>query len=81
MSLVQLYFSDNRNSQAENLLRDLMKHPTVFVSKEQSTLALTQYLVRKDPNEARKLLEPLRSAPSTPCAQVAMAQINELPQQ
>lgn len=81
MSLVQLYFSDNRNSQAENLLRDLMKHPTVFVSKEQSTLALTQYLVRKDPNEARKLLEPLRVSPIDAVRTVAMAQINELPQQ
>jgi len=80
MSLVQIYFSDNRTSQAETLLRDLMAHPTVFVSKEQATLALTQYLIRKDPNEARKLLEPLRISPVDAVRNVAMAQSAELPQ-
>jgi predicted negative regulator of RcsB-dependent stress response len=80
LSLVQIYFSDNRTSQAESLLRDLMAHPTVFVSKEQATLALTQYLIHKDPNEARKLLEPLRVSPIDAVRNVAMAQAAELPQ-
>jgi predicted negative regulator of RcsB-dependent stress response len=81
LSLAQIYFSDGRNPQAETVLRDLMAHPTVFVSKDQATLALTQYLIHKDPNEARKLLEPLRVSPVDAVRNVAMAQVAQLPQQ
>jgi predicted negative regulator of RcsB-dependent stress response len=81
LSLSQIYFSDGRNSQAEAVLRDLMAHPTIFVSKEQATLALTQYLIHKDPNEARKLLEPLRVTPTDAVRNVAISQVAELPQQ
>jgi predicted negative regulator of RcsB-dependent stress response len=81
MSLVQLYFSDGRNSQAETLLRDLIKNPTVFVSKDQATLALTQYLIHKDPKEARKLLDPLRVSTVDAVRNVAISQFSQLPQQ
>ena len=81
LSLSQIYFSDGRNSQAETVLRDLMAHPTIFVSKEQATLALTQYLIRKDPVQARKLLEPLRVSPVDAIRNVAVSQLTQLPQQ
>ena len=81
LSLSQIYFSDGRNSQAETVLRDLMAHPTIFVSKEQATLALTQYLIRKDPVQARKLLEPLRVSPIAAIRNVAVSQLSQLPQQ
>lgn len=81
LALAQIYFSDARNAQAEKVLRDLMAHPTIFVSREQATLALTQYLIHKDPAEARKLLEPLRISPVDAVRNVAVSQITELPQQ
>ena len=81
LSLTQIYFTDGRNSQAEALLRDLMAHPTIFVSKDQATLALTQYLIHKDPNQARRLLEPLRVSPVDAVRNVAITQVGQLPQQ
>ena len=44
LSLAQIYFSDGRDTQGESMLRDLMKHPTVFVSSEQATITLAKYL-------------------------------------
>lgn len=78
LSLAQIYFSDGRNSQAESTLRDLMAHPTVLVSKEQATLMLARYLMMKNPEEARKMLDPLRSVPGT-VGQVALTMYGELP--
>ena len=80
-SLAQLYFSKGANSQAETALRDLMAHPTIFVSKEQATLALTQYLIHKDPNQARRLLEPLRVSPVDAVRNVAVSQLAQMPKQ
>ena len=79
LSLSQIYFSDGRNSQAEAVLRDLMAHPTAFVSKDQAALALARYLVVKNPAEARKLLDPLRTVPGT-VGQIAISMYSELPQ-
>lgn len=78
LSLSQIYFSDGRNSQAEATLRDLMAHPTVFVSRDQAALALARYLIVKNPDEARKLLEPLRSVQGT-VGQIAISLYAELP--
>jgi hypothetical protein len=48
-----------READGEKILRRLMDHPTVFVSKEQATISLARYLAKKNPAEARKLLKPL----------------------
>ena len=37
-SLAQIYFADGRADQGEKLLRDLIAHPTVFVSADQATI-------------------------------------------
>jgi len=81
LSLSQIYFSDGRNPQGEAILRDLIAHPSILVSREQATLALTAYLVHKDPAEARKLLEPLRVSPVDAVRNVAVEQITSMPQQ
>jgi predicted negative regulator of RcsB-dependent stress response len=80
LSLAQIYFADGRGSQGEALLRGLIEHPTIFVSKEQATIALAHYLAAKNPNEARKLIAPLRSVPG-PVGQAAMSLDTELPPQ
>ena len=80
LSLAPIYFADGRADQGEKVLRDLMDRPTIYVSKEQATLALARALVAKRPAEARKLLDPLRSQRGT-VGQVALSILGELPPQ
>jgi predicted negative regulator of RcsB-dependent stress response len=71
LSLAQVYFGEKRTADAEKILRDLMNHPTIFVSKEQATVALAKGIAATKPAEARKLLEPLRTQPGA-ISQVAI---------
>ncbi len=71
LSLAEIYFADGRAAQGEAMLRGLMEHPTVFVSKDQAAIALARYLAPKNPAEARKLIAPLRPVPG-PVGQAAM---------
>jgi predicted negative regulator of RcsB-dependent stress response len=80
LSLAQIYFADGRDTQGEKTLRDLMASPTIFVSKDQATLALARYLLPKKPAEARKLLDPLRTQPGA-VSQAALSMIGEMPPQ
>jgi hypothetical protein len=80
LSLAAIYFSDGRTDQGEAVLRDLMAHPTSFVSKEQATITLARYLSPKKPAEARKLLDPLRAQPGA-VGQAAISAYAELPNQ
>ncbi|HUA57672.1 MAG TPA: tetratricopeptide repeat protein [Verrucomicrobiae bacterium] len=80
LSLAQIYFDDNRNKQAEDVLKDLIAHPTVFVSKDEATLALARYYAHTNPAEARKLLEPLRVSPVDAVRNVAISLIAEMQQ-
>jgi hypothetical protein len=77
LSLAQIYFSDGRDAQGESMLRDLIAHPTVFVSSEQAAITLAKYLANKKPAEARKLLEPLRSQPGS-VGQIALTILGEM---
>jgi hypothetical protein len=77
LSLAQIYFSDGRDAQGEATLRDLMAHPTAFVSSAQATITLAKYLAAKKPAEARKLLEPLRTQQGA-VGQVALTALGEL---
>jgi predicted negative regulator of RcsB-dependent stress response len=79
-SLAQLYFGDGRADLGEKTFRDLIDHPTLFVSKEQATLSLARFLAPKKPGEARKLLEPLRNAQGS-VSTLALNLIGELPPQ
>jgi len=60
-SLAEVYFAENRIAEGEKILRDLMDHPTIFVSKAQATIALAKGIGPTKPAEARKLIDPLRS--------------------
>jgi predicted negative regulator of RcsB-dependent stress response len=77
LSLAQIYFSDGRDSQGETLLRDMIAHPTVFVSSQQATITLAKYLETKKPAETRKLLEPLRTQPGS-VGEVAITILGEM---
>jgi hypothetical protein len=77
LSLAQIYFSDGRDTQGEAIVRDLIAHPTEFVSSEQATITLARYLAIKKPAEARKLLDPLRSQPGA-VGQIALTMLGEI---
>ncbi|MGD0499771.1 MAG: tetratricopeptide repeat protein [Bryobacteraceae bacterium] len=79
LSLAQIYFADGRADMGEKTLRDLMAHPTMFVTKEQAAIALARNLAAKKPAEARKLLQPLLSKPGE-AGQAASTLNNSLPQ-
>lgn len=76
-SLAELYASQGKTAEAEKLLRELMDRPTVLVSKEQAALVLARMIAPTKPEEARKLLEPIRSAPGA-VGRAAMAAYGDL---
>jgi len=77
-SLAQVYDSLGRQAEAEKLLRSVMDDPTVLVSKEQATITLAKLLAKKNPAEARKLLEPLRGERG-PVSRAAITALGEIP--
>jgi hypothetical protein len=80
IALAEIYFADGRLDQGEKTLRDLMANPTVFVSKEQATLALARHLIGRNNAEARKLLGPIRDRKSE-ISSVAAALYSQIPPQ
>jgi predicted negative regulator of RcsB-dependent stress response len=78
LSLAQLYTGGSRQAEAEKLLRSLIDNPTVFVSKEQATIALAHALTASKPAEARKLLDPLKTERPA-VGQVAITLLGQLP--
>jgi predicted negative regulator of RcsB-dependent stress response len=77
LALSQIYAGTNRGSQGEQLLRELIAKPTLFVSKDQATIALARVLMKTQPEEAKKLLEPLRTKTDA-AGQVALTIYGEL---
>ncbi len=78
IALAQIYFSDGRNAQGESVLRDLMNHPTIFVSADQAKVTLARhYIAIKNYAEAKKLLEPLKTKAGV--SQVVVTMLSELP--
>ncbi|MSV34030.1 MAG: tetratricopeptide repeat protein [Bryobacterales bacterium] len=72
MALAQVYASENKPADGEKLLRELIASPTATVSKEQATIVLGQLLATSKPDEARKLLEPLRTSTRTAVSRAAI---------
>ncbi|MEK7408272.1 MAG: tetratricopeptide repeat protein [Acidobacteriota bacterium] len=78
LSLAEIYRAQGKPADGEKLLRSLLDKPTVFVSKEHATLVLAQFLAEKRPEEARKLLEPLRTQRSA-ISRAALTELARLP--
>lgn len=79
LSLAPILQSQNKTAEGESLLRSLVDGPTTFVSKEQATLALAKYIAPSKPQEARKMLEPLRTERSA-ISRAALTALADLPQ-
>lgn len=77
-ALAQIAFEENKSPEAEALLHGLIDHPTALVSPDQATITLADGIKKKNPAEARKLLEPLVKE-SGEVAGAASRILNELP--
>lgn len=77
-SLAEIYLSENRAADAEKILRDLMAHPTALVSKELATIELAKAIAPTKPDEAKKLLDPLK-AQTGAVSQAALGALGEQP--
>ncbi len=62
LSLADIYFAEGKIAEAEKLVREIVASPTTLVSKDQASLNLARIIARTKPDEARKLLEPMRTA-------------------
>ena len=71
-ALAQVYASQGKPADAEKLLRELIASPTPTVTKEQATIVLGQLLASSKPDEARKLLEPLRTSTRSAVSRAAI---------
>ena len=79
LSLAQVYEGEGKNADAEKVLRDAIAHPEVTVSKAEASIALAQLLAKTKPDEARKILEPLRTENSA-VSRAAVQALSELAQ-
>jgi hypothetical protein len=79
LSLGMLLAAQDRAADAEKILRELVNSPTMMVSKEQATLALARAISKTKPEEARKLLEPLRGHERSTVSRNVLTTISELP--
>ena len=73
LSIAQIYVSQGKADEAEKLLRQLVDNPSMFVSKDQATLELAKLIGKKNPAEARKLLEPLSASKRSAVSRAAVA--------
>lgn len=79
LALAPILKAENKAAEGEQLLRSVVNKPTAFVSKEEATIALARYLATSNPQEARKLLEPLRTDRSA-ISRAALTALAEIPQ-
>jgi predicted negative regulator of RcsB-dependent stress response len=77
MSLAKIYDSEGKRAEAEKVLRYAMDHPTISVSKEQATIQLALLIGKTNPDEGRKLLEPLRTS-RTPVSRAAVQALGDI---
>jgi predicted negative regulator of RcsB-dependent stress response len=78
LSLAQLLASQGKTADGVKLIQSVIDHPTTLVSKEQATIALAELLASSDPQQARKLLEPLRSNPRSNISGLAISVLSDM---
>ena len=79
LSLAQIFQSQGKLPEAEKLVRGVMDNPTALVSKEQATITLARLVAPSNPQEARKLLEPLRASERAAVSRAALTALSDLP--
>jgi predicted negative regulator of RcsB-dependent stress response len=79
LGLAQVYSAQGKYADAEKILRDAVANAAETVSKEQATIALAQVLLKTNPAEAKKLVEPLRTSQRVAISQGAVTTWSDLP--
>ena len=79
VALADIYRALGKIAEGEKLLRSLIEKPTDFVSREHATILLAELIKDSRPEEARKLLEPLRTSRSV-ISRHSLTVLAELPQ-
>ena len=79
LSLAQIYASSGKIDDAKRLLQSVIDHPNPMVSKDAATIALAHVMAQSNPQEARKLLEPLRGSDRPAVSRAALSALGELP--
>jgi hypothetical protein len=77
-TMAEILEGQGKTAEAEALLRELVASPTYMMPVEQATLQLARVIAKSKPEEARKLLEPLRTA-RTPISTPAIELLGTLP--
>lgn len=80
LSLARVLAAQGKTADAQKILQDLVKDPSLMVSKEAATLALAQVMAKSNPAEALKLLDPLRVLPRIPVSRVAVTTWGDIDQ-
>lgn len=80
LALAQLYQIQGKNSEAEKVLENLSKHPSVAVSRDEAQLQLAKVVAKTDPARARKILEELQKPQKdrTAISKAAVAEMAEI---
>lgn len=76
IALAQLYTSQNRSAEAQKLLREIVDKPTDLVSKAQAQVLLAQILQSNNPQEAKKIVQSLKTPNQSPAVTRALEQIS-----
>jgi len=78
MGLASVYEATNRDQDAINTYNDLMKKPTVSVSRERAQFALATLYEKKDPVQAKKIYDQLAADKSPAVAQMAKQRLSTI---
>ncbi len=76
IALAQLYESENRVPEAQALLREMINKPTDLVSKAQAQILLARLDETTNPQEAKKILQSLKSPNQDPAVSRAVDEIS-----
>lgn len=78
-SIAQALVSEGKLAEGEKIFNELIGTPSIMVSKEQATMALARAIMGTRPDDARKLIEPLRIHPRNQVSRNAIALLGEIP--
>jgi len=78
LSLAEIYGGEGKTAEAEKLLRPMTQKSSTFVSKEEAALTLGKMLAKSNPEEAKKLLDPLKSSTRAPISTAAVSELAKL---
>lgn len=76
IALAQLYVAGKRTAEAQELLRSLVNKPTDLVSKAQAQILLAQIEQSVNPQEAKRLLQSVKTPTASPAVTRAADQVS-----